>query len=173
MNLLKAIPFLIACLLASPANSSELKALYEAPKMVAMQLILKEAKAGKVTFRFGVKSLLGESRNIKMTAKVIGDSSITPTPNAVAFRKLDKGQVATLEFSLPITKEKAMDKSIKIQGTVEYLPDYNEQIKAVRANADTDYPNYSLREKLINQLIYNLGKNLKSVEIIRFMPGQK
>ena len=96
-----------------------------------------------------------------------------PVPNITEIREIDEGKIATLEFVVPITPEQAKDKSLKIQGDVEYLPDYEAIINRIENDTKGLYQIEPLKENLINNLNKNKENVIKSVQSIRYFPETK
>lgn len=170
MNIFHALPLILACAMAVPAIASDRKDFYAPPETMGKQLFLNSHTEKTVTFRFDVMPLIGEATDIKLSAKVVGDQTLVPTPKVATFTKLVEGQSATLDFVLPITKEQAQNRKLKIQGTVEYLPDYEKMLTVVQEDAQNQYPNKLGKNKLIYTIKDAQTKKLRSTEIIRFDP---
>lgn len=170
MNILHILPIILACAIATPAVANDINDFYAPPETMGKQLFINSHTDKTVTFRFEVSPLLGDAKDIKLTAKVLGNKDLVPVPNAVSFEALSEGQSANLDFVLPITEEQAKDKKLKIQGTVEYLPDYEKMLKVVQEDANKQYPIDSVKFKLIDTIKDSLNKKLKSTEIHRFDP---
>ena len=75
-----------------------------------------------------------------------------------------------MKISAKATPKQAQDKSIKVQGDIEYLPDYEEIIKNIESNTADTYKNPVLKEQLIDSLKKNQENNLKSIQSTRFIP---
>ena len=175
MNLLRALPIILACAVTFPVNAetSGYKELYTPPESISKKLVISSFTKNTVTFRFSVKSQIGTAKNVKLTAKVVGNDELKPVPNTSVVEDISEGKEANLDFILPITQEQVQNREIKVQGDVEYLPDYDEIIKNIDSNAESTYPNPAIRERLINILKNNKVKGLKSIQSARFIPDSK
>jgi len=175
MNLLRVLPLILACAVTFPVNAetSKSKDSYTPPESISKNIVISSYTNNTVTFRLSVKSLIGTAKDVKLTAKVIGNDELKPVPNISTVEDISEGKSASLDFVLPITPNQAQDKSFKIQGDVEYLPDYEEIIKNIESNSADTYKNPVLREILIDSLKKNQENNLKSIQSTRFIPESK
>ena len=175
MNLLRSLPLILACAVSFPVNAEtyQHKDFYVPPESISKKLVISSCTKTTVTYRLSVQSLMGTAKNVKLSAKVVGNDDLKPIPNSTNVENISEGKGATLDFILPITPNQAQDKSIKVQGDVEYLPDYDAIIKNVEANADSTYQNPALREQLIDLLKKNKANNLKSIQSVRYIPKTK
>lgn len=174
MNILRVLPLMIACALSVPAYSQEsYKDFYPFPETMEKKLYIKNSKGNTTSFVFQVKSNIGTASNIKMTAKVIGDKSLTPIPQRATFPQIQEGKSIAMKFVLPISEERAKSKEIKIQGTIEYMPDYPAMIEYVNKDSQNLYSNKFGKSMLINNLEHTQKKQLTSTEVIRFFPENK
>ena len=171
MNIIHALPLILACAIAAPAVASDRKDFYAPPEAMGKQLILNSHTEKTVTFRFDVSPIIGNATDVKLTAKVVGNKDLVPVPNVATFTTIAEGESATLDFVLPITEEQAKDKKLKIQGTVEYLPDYEKILNVVQEDAKKEYTNSLGKDRLIYTIQDAQTKKLKSTEIIRFDPA--
>lgn len=172
MNLLRALPLILTCAVTFPVNAetSQSKDYYIPPESITKELSISSFTKNTVTFRLSIKSLIGTAKNVKLSAKVIGNDDLKPVPNILAVEDISEGKSASLDFILPITPKQAQDKSIKVQGDIEYLPDYEEIIKNIESNTADTYKNPVLKEQLIDSLKKNQENNLKSIQSTRFIP---
>lgn len=175
MKLFNILALALACssVIPSFATENKSKEIYDSPKTMEMNISIKEQTEKSVTFHFDVKSLIGNATEVKLSAKVLGNHELIPVPQELSLGQLESGKSGTLDFTLPLTKEQTNDKSLKIQGTVEYLPDYDALIKTINEDAEKQYPNELLKQRLIDILKDNQDQQFKSVEIIRYMPEEK
>ena len=175
MNLLRALPLILACAVSFPVNAetSENKEFYAPPESISKKLVISSCTKNTVTFRLSVKSLIGTAKDVKLSAKVIGVDELKPVPNSSTVEDISEGKSASLDFILPITPKQAQDRNIKVQGDIEYLPDYDEIIKNINTNAENTYQNPAFREQLINLLKKNKENGLKSIQSTRYIPKHK
>lgn len=175
MKLLQALPLILVCAFSIPANAQTAKdnKFYTPPESMAKNIRIYTSNKDSVTFRFSVKSMIGKASEVKLKARVIGNDKIIPVPNITEFKEINEGKVATLEFVLPITPEQAKDKSLKIQGDVEYLPDYSAIINKIENDKKGLYHITPLKESLIDLLYENKANSTKSVQSIRYIPETK
>ncbi len=175
MNLLRALPLILACAVSFPVNAetNKHKDFYIPPEPISKKLIISSCTNNTVTYRLSVQSLIGTAKNVKLSAKVVGNDELKPVPSITNIETISEGKGATLDFILPITPNQAQDKNIKVQGDVEYLPDYDAIIKNIESNADNTYQNPALREQLIDKLKKNKANNLKSIQSVRYIPKTK
>lgn len=175
MNILRALPLILACAVSFPVNAETYKHkdFYIPPESISKKLVISSCTNTTVTYRLSVKSLIGTAKDVKLSAKVVGNDELKAIPNSANFENISEGKGATLDFILPITPKQALDKSIKVQGDIEYLPDYDEIIKNIEANTNSTYQNPALREKLIDMLKRNKDNNLKSIQSVRYIPKPK
>ena len=175
MNLLRALPLILACAITLPVNAekSRSKDSYTPPESISKKLVISSCTNNTVTFRFSVKSLIGTAKSVKLSAKVVGNDELQPVPNILTVEDISEGKSASLDFILPITPKQANDKSIKVQGDVEYLPDYDAIMKNIESNTENTYQNPVLKELLIDSLKKNKENNLKSIQSTRFIPKLK
>ena len=171
MNLLRAVPILLACAISLPvvAQSPNDKDVYLPPDSIGKNLSIRSASKNTTSFRFLVKSLIGKAENVKLTAKVIDNNDLKPVPNVIEVKELSERKNAFLDFVLPVTKEQITSNKIKIQCNVEYLPDYSKLIKIVESD-NVKYQNPVYKEKLINLLKRNRDNSVKSVQAVRYIP---
>ena len=172
MNILRLLPFILACAISVPTviQASDSKNIYTPPESINQELSLSSSTPNSVTFKYEVKSILGNSKDVKLSAQVLGRDDINPVPDSKFFKEVKEGENAVLEFVLPITKEQAQDKSIKIQASIEYLPDYNAMIKYVEKDKDNKYFNIPLKESLLNLLTTSEVENSKSMKATKYIP---
>ena len=172
MNILRAIPLIFACAISLPlaAESNNDYTVYLPPNSLGKNLTISSSTKNTTTFRFLVKSLIGKAENVKLTAKVLENDEMRPVPSEAKFIEISERKNAHLDFVLPITKEQIKEKNLKIQCNVEYLPDYDEIIKRIEADADKKYQHPMLRQKLIDLLKKNKENALKSVQSVRYIP---
>lgn len=168
MNFLRLFPLFIACAMSVPVSASDAKYIYSPPQTMKKELYIQKRTDRTITFTFKVTSIIGEATEVKLSAKVIGDKPIKAYPNFTKIEKIAEGKSGILNFVLPISEKEAKNKNLKIQGSVDYVPDYKELIKAVETDKESQYTNLPLKERLISSLQRNLEENLNSVEIIRF-----
>lgn len=173
MNFFHALPLIFACTLAIPAVAQNLnKDFYSFPETLQKKIYISHNNNKLTTFVFQVNSLIGTAKNIKMTAKVVGNPIIAPVPQSATFPQIQEGDKIAYKFVLPITEEQAKDRSLKIQGTVEYLPDYDAMLEYVKEDPQHLYTNEFGKNKLINNIEFTKKKQLISTEVIRFDPGK-
>ena len=179
MTILRMVPLLLACAISIPlsaqtaSSSSRDNAIYYPPESMGKNLSISSSTNNTTTFRFLVKSLIGTSKNVKLTAKVIGQEGITPVPSTAEFQLLSERKNATLDFIIPVSKEQINQQKIKIQCNVEYLPDYQEIIKHIEAESKSKYQNEAERNHLLDLLKKNQQNSLKSNQAIRYIPEKK
>jgi hypothetical protein len=174
MNLSHVFPLLLACAISLPALAQTNDArIYTPPESMAKNIRLYSSTENSVTFRFSVKSMIGNATEVKLKARVLGNDKIVPVPNIKEIREINEGKIATLEFVVPITPEQVKDKSLKIQGDVEYLPDYEAIINRIENDTKGLYQIEPLKENLINSLNRNKENVIKSVQSIRYFPETK
>ena len=176
MKLFSAMSLLLAGLIIYPfaATSSEnISERYFPPNSLKKHIYIRSYTQNTVTFRFEVMSLIGDAKDVTLNVKLSGFEQIVPVPSATKFPIISEGNVGTLDFVLPITKEIANSNKVSIKGKVEYTPDYNAIIKYVENNAKEQYPNDLTREILIDSLTDSGKKELKSVYSVKFLPQDK
>ena len=175
MNLLRALPLMIACIIASPVNAetSNSKELYTPPESISKELVVSSNTKNTVTFKFSVKSLIGKAKNVSFYTKVLGNDGIKPVPNTAKFEEISEGKDASLVFVLPVSLKQIQDRSVKVQADVEYLPDYDAIIKNIEANSNTAYQNPSMKDQLVDKLKKDKEKELKSRQSTRYIPENK
>lgn len=175
MKLLNILAVAFACAAAIPVwaeGISSHKELYQPPVALEKQVNFLSKTDNSVTFRFEVKPVLGACSNIKMFVKVLGNDKITAAPDTKEFEALKEGEAGTLDFVLPITEEQAKDPSLKIQGRVEYIPDYEAIINAIEAGKETTYQSDLPRERLLSTMKENQEKQNSYSDIVRYTPNQ-
>jgi hypothetical protein len=172
MNLFRALPLILACALSIPVSTqaSDHKELYRPPEVIDQELFISSSTQNTVSFKYVVKSTLGTAKDVKLTAKILGNDTIKPIPSSTTITEISEGKNASLDFVLPVSIKNI--KKIKIQGTVEYLPDYSAMMKNVEENADTKYQSQYLRERLMDLLKKNKEQKLKSVQAVRYIPNE-
>ena len=175
MNLLRALPLILACAVTLPVNAetSEHKEFYIPPQSISKELVVSSSTKNTTTFKLTIKSLIGTAKDVKITAKVLGKDDIKPIPSTSQLPEITEGKNAALDFILPLTLNQIQEDNLKVQGNIEFLPDYDEMIKNIEANSETTYQNTYLKERLIDTLKSNKNKGLKSVQSIRYIPEKK
>ena len=175
MNLLRALPLILACAVTLPVNAetSGSKDYYTPPESISKKLVISSCTKNTVTYRLSVKSLIGTAKNVKLSAKVVGNDELKPVPNSSTVEDISEGKGANLDFILPISPAQAQSREIKVQGDVEYLPDYDEIIKNIESNAASTYQNPVMKEQLIDLLKKNKKEGLKSIQSVRYIPKSK
>ena len=176
MKLFSAMSLLLACLIINPfaATASEnIDKRYSPPNSLKKHIYIRSYTQNTVTFRFEVLSIIGDAKDVTLNVKLSGFEPMVPIPSATKFPIISEGNVGTLDFVLPITKEIANSNKVSIKGKVEYTPDYNAIIKYVENNAKEQYQNDLTRELLIDSLVESNKKGLKSVYSVKFLPQDK
>ncbi len=176
MKLFNTMSLLLACLIINPfaaAASGNIDQRYSPPNSLKKHIYIRSYTQNTVTFRFEVMSIIGDAKDVTLNVKLSGFDKIVPVPSATRFPVISEGNVGTLDFVLPITKEIANSNKISIKGKVEYTPDYNAIIKYVENNAEKQYQNDLTRELLIDSLVDSCKKELKSVYSVKFLPQDK
>ena len=176
MKLFSAMSLILACLISNPfaATASEnISERYSPPNSLKKHIYIRSYTQNTVTLRFEVMSIIGDAKDVTLKVKLSGFDQMVPVPSATKFPVISEGNVGTLDFVLPITKEIANSDKVSIKGKVEYTPDYNAIIKYVENNAKEKYPNDLTRELLIDSLVDSSKKGLKSVYSVKFLPQDK
>ncbi len=176
MKLFSAMSLLLVCLINNPfaaIASENINEHYSPPNSLKKHIYIRSYTQNTVTFRFEVMSIIGDAKDVTLKVKLSGFEPIVPVPSATKFPVISEGNVGTLDFVLPITKEIANSNKVSIKGKVEYTPDYNAIIKYVEDNAKEQYPNDLTREILIDSLTDSSKKELKSVYSVKFLPQDK
>ena len=176
MKIFSVMSLLLACSIINPfavTASEKIGERYSPPNSLKKHIYIRSYTQNTVTFRFEVMSIIGDAKDVTLKVKLSGFEPIVPVPSATKFPVISEGNVGTLDFVLPITKEIANSNKVSIKGKVEYTPDYNAIIKYVENNAKEQYPNDLTREILIDSLTDSGKKELKSVYSVKFLPQDK
>ena len=176
MKFFSAMSLLLACSIINPfavTASEKIGERYSPPNSLKKHIYIRSYTQNTVTFRFEVMSIIGDAKDVTLKVKLSGFEPIVPVPSATKFPVISEGNVGTLDFVLPITKEIANSNKVSIKGKVEYTPDYNAIIKYVENNAKEQYQNDITREQLIDSLADSCKKELKSVYSVKFLPQDK
>lgn len=176
MKLFSTMSLLLACLIINPFAAAALEnnvERYSPPNSLKKHIYIRSYTQNTVTLRFEVMSIIGDAKDVTLKVKLSGFEPLVPVPSDANFPVISEGNVGTLDFVLPITKEIANSNKVSIKGKVEYTPDYNAIIKYVENNAKDQYPNDVTRELLIDSLVDCSKKGLKSVYSVKFLPQDK
>ena len=100
MNIFRTLPIVLACMISFPLSAQASKDVksYRPPESVEKTLTLQSSTQNTVTFRFNVKSLIGNAKNVKLKARLLGKSEIVPIPNLSELEVISEGKNATLDF---------------------------------------------------------------------------
>ncbi len=176
MKFFSVMSLLLACSIINPfavTASEKIGERYSPPNSLKKHIYIRSYTQNTVTFRFEVMSIIGNAKDVTLKVKLSGFEQLVPVPSETKFPVISEGNVGTLDFVLPITKEIANSGKVSIKGKVEYTPDYNAIIKYVENNAKEQYPNDLTREILIDSLVDSNKKGLKSVYSVKFLPQDK
>lgn len=163
---------LFVAFLFFPSIVSADKAIYRAPESVSLKIEpVSDARVEEtILMRAEVKALTGNPTDFVISFFASPDIEVEALK--ITLERLAQGDSKEVFIKLKKSSEKSDDKFSWVKMKVEFLPDFDALIKAVKEN-EKEYSHPGLRDSLIRILFSEKEKSRKMVNVIGhiFLPG--